>query len=97
MISVAVPKTDVEAIDGPVGELVVPMKIAKEGYEACSIWVTSQLLYLSNEIGRQGVAITNTKTLFPEDAEVAQIIRLFGVRIQDYVLFEERQYDSIPN
>lgn len=96
-IKIAIPLQEVEPINGPVGELVVPMSLAKKGFEACSIWVTSKLIYMSNEIGRRGVAVTSSKTEIPNDPKVSQIIRLYGVRIQDYVLFEERQYDPIPN
>jgi hypothetical protein len=97
-VAVTVPLQDVEAIDGPVGELSVPKSLVDQGFEACSLWVTSRLIYLSNEIGRRGVAVTSSHTEDrPNDPEISQIIRLYGVRIQDYVLVQEKQYDETPN
>jgi hypothetical protein len=97
-VMVTVPLQEVEAIDEPVGELAVPKSLVDKGFVACSLWVTSKLIYLSNEIGRKGVAVTSSCTEeLPDDPEISQIIRLYGVRVQDYVLVQEKQYDPIPN
>lgn len=98
MIKVTVPLQDVEAIDGPVGELAVPRSLVEKGFRACSMWVTSRLMCLSNEIGRQGVAVTSSSTEeVPNDPEISQVIRLYGVRVQDYLLVQEHLCDETPN
>ena len=96
-IKVAIPLQEVEAINEPVGMLSIPESLADEGYVKCSMWVTQKLVYLANEIGRQGVAVTSTKIVSSDDPEISEVIELYGVRIQDYVLLEEKQYDSLPN
>lgn len=97
LIKIAVPLQDIEEIDGPVGELSIPRQVADRGFAFCSTWVTEKLLYLSNEIGRRGVAVISSKTEFFKDGDVSQIIRLYGVRINEYVLMEDTQYEATLN
>jgi hypothetical protein len=96
-VSVAIPSTEIEAIDGPVAVLEVPMRLAESGFENCSMWVTTQLMYLANKVGRTGIHIVKTETVIPDDPAISQVIKMYGVRVQDYVFFEERAYGSAVN
>ncbi len=93
-----VPTTTEEVIKEPIAEIIVSKELAESGYEDAHIWVTTELMFLANKAGREGFTVTRTESIYPkDDPEVSQIIKLYGTRVQEKVLFEMPQKGSQPN
>lgn len=89
-IAFNIPLDEVEAIKGPVAEVVIPRHVEEKGFLDCSIWVTTKLMFAANKLGLKGIFVSSTETKVLEGGENAQVILLYGVRVQEKVYIKEQ-------